>query len=76
MGMEVDKLLTTPQAAKLYPRKTDLRVLMRHIKHGVKTPNGRVRLEAVKFGGRCMTTEEAVRNFLAVALAREVDESG
>jgi hypothetical protein len=39
--------------------------LTRWIKRGVRTPHGQVRLEAVRCGGRWMTTESALRIFLA-----------
>jgi hypothetical protein len=66
-----DKLLSFAQAARLIPpsrrgRPVSPSCLWRWHRSGVKTPDGRtVRLEAVWLVNRLVTSEEAVRRFIA-----------
>jgi hypothetical protein len=66
-----EKLLSLSQAARLIPpsrqnRPVSPSCLWRWHRSGVKTANGRtVRLEAVWLVNRLVTTEEAVRRFIA-----------
>jgi hypothetical protein len=58
------------QAAKLLPpgrrgRPVSLSCLLRWVLDGVRTPNGPVRLEAVRLGGRWITSLEALQRFAA-----------
>jgi hypothetical protein len=60
--------LSLSQAAKLLPpgrrgRPVTLPCLLRWILDGVKTPNGVVRLEAARLGGRWLTSVEALERF-------------
>jgi hypothetical protein len=56
-------------AAKLVPparsgKRTHLSTILRWILTGAKAPDGqRVRLEAIRLGGRWMTTREALQRF-------------
>lgn len=61
--MEAERLLTLSQAAKLYPAGTSVGTVIRHATRGIKTPNGVVKLEAWKCGGRWATSETSVRKF-------------
>src|ERR1700687_982534 len=56
------------QAARLLPaglrgRPVTLSCLLRWVIDGVKTPTGMVRLEAVRMGGRWITSIEALERF-------------
>jgi hypothetical protein len=58
------------QAAKLLPpgrrgRPVSLSCLLRWVLDGVRTSNGTVRLEAVRLGGRWITSVEALQRFAA-----------
>ena len=73
MGIDLvnERRLTPPQAARFYGSfrpgtRTSPATVIRHILDGVIGPNGeRVRLEAAKFGGRWITSEEAIRRFVS-----------
>jgi hypothetical protein len=72
-GFVLDITVETPiplyTAAGLIPparngKKTHLSTLLRWITRGAKAPSGeRVRLEAVRLGGRWMTSREALQRF-------------
>jgi hypothetical protein len=61
--------LSLAEAAKLIPpsrggKRTHLSTILRWILHGAKGPQGSVvRLEAVRLGGRWLTTCEAIHRF-------------
>ena len=61
--------LSLAEAAKLIPpsrggKRTHLSTILRWILHGAKGPQGSVvRLEAVRLGGRWLTTYEAIHRF-------------
>jgi hypothetical protein len=61
--------LSLAAAAKLVPparsgRRTHLSTLLRWVLHGTTAPNGTfVRLEAVRLGGRWMTSREALQRY-------------
>jgi hypothetical protein len=61
--------LSLAEAAKLIPpsrggKKTHLSTILRWILHGAKGPQGSlVHLEAVRLGGRWLTTREAIHRF-------------
>jgi hypothetical protein len=57
------ELITLAQATRYYPKGTHIATVTRHITRGIKTASGRVKLEAVKIGGRWATTEHAIRRF-------------
>jgi hypothetical protein len=72
MGIDLqnEKLLSLSQAAKLLPsyrreRPVSLSCLLRWVLDGVRTPNGVIRLEAVRMGGRWITSAEALERFAA-----------
>jgi hypothetical protein len=47
-------------------KRTHLSTLLRWIQHGARGPSGeRVRLEAVRLGGRWLTSREALQRFAA-----------
>lgn len=58
-----EQLLTIAQAVSYYPKGTAVATIIRHITHGVKTPNGRVYLEASRIGWRWVTTAVAIERF-------------
>jgi hypothetical protein len=64
-----EKPIPLNTAAGLIPparngKKTHLSTLLRWITRGAKSPSGeRVRLEAVRLGGRWMTSKEALQRF-------------
>jgi hypothetical protein len=65
-----ETLLTLTQAARMLPnsrrgRPVHLSCIYRWILDGVKTPQGKVRLEAVRLGGRWLTSAEALQRFAA-----------
>lgn len=67
----MSNLLTLNQAAKrYYPGGTAVCTLIRHIKKGVLTPSGRVKLEADRIGGRWVTTADAVERFREACTTR------
>src|SRR5215831_15466946 len=73
-----EQLLSLPQAARRLPpgrrgRPVTLSCLLRWILSGVPSPDGqRVRLEAVRLGGRWLTSVEALGRF-AAALTPTLD---
>jgi len=65
-----ETLLSLPQAAKRLPsyrgdRPVSVSCIMRWILAGVPTAAGRVHLEAVRLGGRWLTSVEAIDRFAA-----------
>jgi hypothetical protein len=72
--------LSLAAAAKLVPparrgKRTHLSTLLRWICTGATAPDGsRVRLEAVRLGGRWVTTREALARFAAALTPRLGDE--
>lgn len=64
-----DDLLSLGQVARLIPpmrgRKTHVSTIGRWIVDGTRTPGGEVvRLEAVRLGGRWLTTREALARYM------------
>jgi hypothetical protein len=59
----LNDVLTIAQAAQFYPPKTHSTTIIRHITRGIKTPNGVVKLEATRLGGRWVTTRAAIDRF-------------
>lgn len=64
-----EQLLTLTQAARMLPpsrrgRPVSLSCVYRWILDGVKTPHGRVRLEAIRAGGRWLSSAEALQRFV------------
>src|SRR5713101_4891784 len=62
--------ISLSQAARMLPpgrrgRPVTLSCLLRWVLDGVKTPDGPVRLEAVRLGGRWITSIEALERFAA-----------
>jgi hypothetical protein len=55
--------LTITEAMERYPKKTHRKTVLSHIRRGVKTPEGYIRLEATRVGGRWITTQEAIDQF-------------
>ena len=65
-----ETVLSLTEAARRVPsyrggRPVSLSCIMRWILDGVKTPHGLVRLEAVRLGGRWITSAEALKRFAA-----------
>jgi hypothetical protein len=65
-----ETLLTLTQAARMLPpsrrgRPVHLSSVYRWILDGVKTPHGKIRLEAIRLGGRWLTSVEALERFAA-----------
>jgi hypothetical protein len=65
-----EKLLSLKQVASKSPagrkgRPMHISTVMRWISKGVKTACGPVRLEAIRMGGRWLTSEEALERFVA-----------
>ena len=63
-----ESALSLSQAARLLPpsrrgRPVSLSCLLRWVLNGVKTPNGVIRLEAIRLGGRWITSHEALARF-------------
>jgi hypothetical protein len=64
-----ETLLSLAQAAKIQPpgrrdRPMSLSCILRWLLHGVRGPDGKVvRLEAVRLGGRWLTSREALQRF-------------
>jgi hypothetical protein len=73
--------LSLAQAAKLVPparngKRTHLSTLLRWILTGATAPDGsRVRLDAMRLGGRWMTTVGALQRFAAALTPRVGDEA-
>jgi hypothetical protein len=69
LDLTSERGLSLAEAAKLIPpsrggKRTHLSTILRWILHGAKAPDGSlVRLEAVRLGGRWLTTCEAIRRF-------------
>src|SRR5262245_60859728 len=67
--LTTEATLTLAEAAKLVPagrggKRTHLSTLLRWIAFGAKTPGGQtVRLEALRLGGRWVTSREALQRF-------------
>jgi hypothetical protein len=57
--------LTITETAKLYPRGTHRNTVVRHIRKGVRTSCGVVKLEATRRGGRWTVARQAVDDFFA-----------
>jgi hypothetical protein len=63
-----ETLVSLAQAAAMLPpgrrgSKVHLGTIMRWILDGVKRPTGRVQLEAIRVGGRWLTSKEALQQF-------------
>jgi hypothetical protein len=69
IDLSAESALSLSQAARLLPpsrrgRPATLSCLLRWVLDGVRTPDGRrVRLEAVRLGGRWLTSREALQRF-------------
>ena len=64
------------EVTALLPRPVNRETIARWASRGVRRPGGgRVHLEAIRLGGRLLTTATAVRRFLA-ALAEEPVHAG
>jgi hypothetical protein len=68
IDLKTETPLSLTAAARLLPpgrrgRPTTLSCILRWVLTGVKTPAGVVRLEAVRMGGRWITTHEALARF-------------
>ena len=72
--------ITLAEACRLVPaargaKKTHLSTLLRWILHGAKTPDGQtVRLEALRLGGKWVTSREALQRF-AERLTPKIDDT-
>jgi hypothetical protein len=78
MSLTYETLLSLSDAARRLPpyrqsRPVSLSCIMRWILAGVRTPRGRVRLEAIRLGGRWLTSVEALERF-AVAQTPDLAE--
>jgi len=60
-----EQLLTVNEVKAYYPAGTHSRTIVKHMRSGVKTPSGYVKLEAYRMGGRWTTTTEAITRFRA-----------
>jgi hypothetical protein len=63
-----ETLISLVDAARLLPparqgRPVSMSCILRWILSGVRTPSGVVRLEAVRLGGRWLTSREALQRF-------------
>lgn len=63
-----ESTLSLTQAATLLPpgrrgRRPTMSCILRWVIDGVKTPHGVIRLEAVRLGGRWLTSAEALQRF-------------
>ncbi|WP_165244505.1 DUF1580 domain-containing protein [Paludisphaera soli] len=67
--------LTVAQAARFYPGGTHTGTIIRHITRGVRTPQGVVKLEASRMGGRWTTTIEAIERFRSACTVRSGGEA-
>jgi hypothetical protein len=73
-----ERLIPLAEAAKMVPparrgKKTHLSTLLRWVLKGAKAPDGTlVKLEALRVGGRWMTSREAIQRF-ALALTPRLD---
>jgi hypothetical protein len=71
IGLQAETPISLGQAARLLPtgrrgRPVTLSCVLRWVLDGVKLPNGQtVRLEAVRMGGRWITSVEALERFAA-----------
>jgi hypothetical protein len=68
--LKSESIISLAQAARLLPpgrrgRPVTLSCVLRWILDGVKIPAGRVRLEAIRIGGRWLTSIEAMERFAA-----------
>ena len=63
-----ESLMSLTQAATILPagrqgRKVHFSTILRWVLRGVKTPAGPVQLEAIRLGGRWLTSREALQRF-------------
>jgi hypothetical protein len=78
ISLAAESMLSLMQAATILPagrcgRPVTLSCLLRWVKLGAKAPDGsRVRLDAVRLGGRWVTSREAIQRF-AEALTPRLD---
>jgi Protein of unknown function (DUF1580) len=60
-------------AAGLFPRPVSADTVSRYSSRGLRRPDGTVvKLRCVRFGGRLLTTEKAVREFVSALAAGEL----
>ena len=80
IDLTTESMIGLAEAAKLVPparrgKRCHLSTLLRWITAGVRAPDGsRVRLEAVRLGGRWLTSREALRRF-AERLTPNLDQA-
>ena len=77
IDLTTESTLSLTQAAKLLPpsrrgRPVSLGCFLRWVLDGMKTPQGVIRLEAIRLGGRWLTSKEALQRF-AEALTPRLD---
>ena len=70
IDLKNETVLSLSQAARMLPpgrrgRPVTLSCVIRWVLDGVKTHSGRVRLEAIRMGGRWITSVEAMQRFAA-----------
>jgi hypothetical protein len=68
INLHNETLLTLNQAARMLPpsrrgRPVSLSCIYRWVLDGVKTATGKIRLEALRIGGRWLTSAEALERF-------------
>lgn len=68
IDLQHETLLSLSQAANRLPasrrgRPVHLSCVYRWVLEGVNTPNGKVRLEAIRMGGRWLTSVQALERF-------------
>jgi hypothetical protein len=82
IDLTTETLISLPEAAKLLPpgrrnRPVNLSTILRWILDGVKLPCGKaVRLEAVRLGGRWLTSKESLQRFAESQTPRLVESAG
>jgi hypothetical protein len=76
-----ESLISLPEAARLLPagrrgRPVSLSCILRWVLSGVRLPSGKaVRLEAVRLGGRWLTSREALQRFAEAQTPRLEDNA-
>jgi hypothetical protein len=78
IDLQTESLRSLTEAARLLPparsnRPPHTSCLLRWILHGVNTRNGRVHLEAVRLGGRWLTSVEALQRFAEAQTPKPTD---
>jgi hypothetical protein len=79
IDLSTESILSLSQAARLLPpsrgdRPATLSCLLRWVLHGVRAPSGaQVRLEAIRLGGRWVSSREALQRFAEALTPRLTD---